>query len=86
MKNLFFLCLFVVVCAGCRSNYDIHLNNSQVITAKGKPHLDKERNAWVFTDASGQVSAIPAGRVTEVSPQSMDDNSGKTQFISSGSK
>ncbi len=87
MKHLFpVLLLALLVCAGCRTRYDIRLGNGEVITAKGKPHLDKDKNAWIYTDATGQVSAIPAGRVTDVGPQSMEDNSSKSQFISSGSK
>jgi hypothetical protein len=80
------LLLIVAVGAGCRSTYDIRLNTGEVITAKGKPHLDKEKNAWIYTDASGRLSGIPAGRVTQVAPQSMDDNSSGTKFIPSNQK
>jgi hypothetical protein len=87
MKNFFVVLLFVaIVCAGCRTRYDIRLNNGEVITAKGRPHLDKDRTAWIFTDASGKQNAVPAGRVTEVSPQSIDTDSGTGKFIPSGTK
>ncbi len=82
MKNIVpVLVLIAAVGAGCHSTYDIRLNNGEVITSKGKPHLDKERNAWIYTDASGKVNGIPAGRVTQVAPQSMDNESSKSQFI-----
>ena len=86
MKNLFaVLVLAAVVCSGCHSTYNIRLSNGDIITAKGKPRLDKQRNAWVYKDASGQLNGIPAGRVSEVSPQSIDEDS-KKQFIPSGTK
>ena len=73
MKKIALGLLFAaVICAGCTTAYSIRLNDSMVITSRGKPKLDQEHNVWVYTDASGQTQAIPVGRVTQIAPQSMD--------------
>ena len=69
MKTIFYACLLLALCAGCTTTYNIKLNDSVVITAKGKPMLDQIRNRWVYVDASGQTNEIPAGRVLEISPR-----------------
>ena len=64
------------LCAGCTTIYDIKLNNNEMITSKGRPKLDQKRNIWIYVDGSGQTNGIPAGRVNQIIPQSMDrDNS-----------
>lgn len=70
MKPIFWLALFLAVAAGgCARRYVITLNNGNTITALGKPRL--EGGMFVFKDATGRWSSIPAGRVREVAPRSM---------------
>lgn len=59
----------LLLCAGCASHYNIKLANGEVITSRGKPKLDKDKNGYYFTDASGQQEYISLGRVEEISPQ-----------------
>ncbi len=81
MKSFFFIALFAFVLGtGCARRYDITLSNGEVITAKGKPHLDKQKGTWIFIDASGKTNGISAGRVTQVGPQSIG-GSGNSMFI-----
>ena len=80
-KNILVLLLAVIVGAGCATHYDIILNNGMVITAHGKPHLDKEKGRYLFTNASGKPDAISVLRVREIAPQSMRNKKG-SQFIS----
>jgi hypothetical protein len=70
MKRILPLLLGLVLCAGCASHYNITLNNGEVITSRGKPKLDKEKNGYNFTDASGNPDYVPLGRVQEIAPQS----------------
>jgi hypothetical protein len=70
MKRILSLLLGLVLCAGCASHYNITLNNGEVITSRGKPKLDKEKNGYNFTDASGNPDYVSLGRVQEIAPQS----------------
>lgn len=82
MKKIFpALLLALIVCAGCASHYDITLNNGMVITSHGKPHLDKDKGRYLFTNASGQPDSISILRVRQIAPHSMHSQKGN-QFIS----
>ena len=74
------LVLSVVVCAGCATRYSMTLSNGEVITTKGKPHLSADKNEWLFTAANGQAGHIPAGGVSQISPQSMDNDDKPNKF------
>lgn len=80
-KNVLIILLALFVCAGCASHYDITLNNGMVVTSHGKPHLDKEKGRYIYTDASGKPASVSVLRVREIAPQTMwkKENS---QFIS----
>ena len=80
-KNVLILLLALFVCAGCASHYDITMNNGMVVTAHGKPHLDKEKGRYIYTDASGKPASVSILRVREIAPQSMRKKEG-SQFIS----
>jgi len=62
--------LLLIVCAlglaaGCRTRYELTLNNAVTITSVGKPKLD--RGFYTFKDAvSGQKVTIPSGRVIQI--------------------
>ena len=68
MKPLFLAAALAVavVSAGCATRYTITLNNGNRITAQGKPRLEGAN--YVFKDAAGQKTFVPAGRVREISP------------------
>lgn len=76
-KNLLAFVLILAVCAGCSTHYDITLNNGMVITAHGKPHLDKEKGRYLYTDASGKPDSVSVLRVLQIAPQSMRANKPK---------
>ena len=75
MKKIALGLLFAAVLCGCSSTYDIRLSDSSVVTSKGKPKLDQQHNRWIFVDGFGHTNTIPAGRVVEVTPQSMERKS-----------
>jgi uncharacterized protein YcfL len=79
-KNLFVLLLTIAICAGCASHYDITLNNGTVLTSQGKPHLDKDKGSYLFTDAEGKPDSVSVLRVRQISPHSMKAQKG-SQFI-----
>jgi hypothetical protein len=79
MKRISLLLLLAVtLCAGCATRYNITLNNGDIVTAKGKPKYDKQRNGFFYTDALGNTNYISAFRVREIAPasSSKSDNSG----------
>jgi len=55
---------------GCASRYVITLNNGYRIVTAGKPTLDKENLAFVYTDLSGRTNSIPSVRVRAIVPAS----------------
>jgi Bacterial protein of unknown function (DUF903) len=67
----------VLLLSGCARNYVITLNNGSRITATNKPKM--VHGAYVFKDASGQDSYVPAGRVTEIGPAS-EEKEEKSQY------
>jgi hypothetical protein len=85
MKKITLVLLLAAACAGCATRYHVTLSSGDVITAKGKPHLSKDKTVWLFTDASGKPAGIPAGNVTQIAPASMDSGS-PTKFVPATSK
>ena len=72
MKNILILSLLcVLACTGCSSNYTIRFSNGTIVTAKGKPKYNGERQLWVYTDAlTGQQMTVSRMRVAEIAPAS----------------
>jgi len=73
MKALPLLVLVLGValtCAGCSRFYNITTNSGRVMTARGKPHYDKENGVFVFKDVHGEERRIPAGSVSGIAPAS----------------
>jgi len=68
------LLLTTVLCGGCATAYHIRLSNGEVLTAHGKPTLDRDHNVLIYYDASGQLRGISSLRVTEVVPRTLDDS------------
>ncbi len=56
--------LVAMLGAGCRSHYQLTLNNGGAITAYSKPKLVS--GAYVFKDANGQETQVSAGRVRAI--------------------
>ena len=55
-----------------KDNEDVFIvANGDIITSNSKPHLAKDRNIYLYTDASGQLCGIQAARVAQIEPQSM---------------
>ena len=81
MKRISLLLLLAVaLCAGCASRYNITLNNGDIVTSKGKPKYDKQRNGYFYTDALGNTNYISAFRVREIGPAS-SSKSDKDNFL-----
>ena len=79
------LLLLPGVCAGCVSRYNVTLSNGMVITSKGKPRLNADKNTFIFRDVSGQTNFVPAGNVSQISPASSGNDS-PTKFNSAVNK
>lgn len=79
-KHLFALLLALAACAGCATHYDITLNNGTVIAARGRPHLDKDKGRYLFTNGDGQADSISVLRVRQIAPHSMKPQKG-SQYI-----
>jgi len=73
MRNLLAAVIAALFLCGCTSSYVIRLNNGLRITTASKPKL--QHGYYVFKDAKGNVQQIPQGRVVEVSPASMAEDS-----------
>lgn len=76
MKKSFFLlslaaCLALCGCVG--RQYVITTNNGRTIKAASKPKL--QGGNWVYKDAAGNPAYVSAGRVREIAPASMVDES-----------
>jgi len=70
MKRLVSLVLLsLVVTAGCVRRYEITLTNQKVITAHGKPKVDKKRGIVRFKDAEGQQHVVPSFTIREIAPR-----------------
>jgi hypothetical protein len=78
-KIVLVLLLATFVCAGCATRYNIALTNGDVITARGKPKFDQAKGGFYYKDGQGNPAYISGGRVREVAPASMSNES---QFLS----
>lgn len=63
----------LLVLSGCANHYVMTLNNGAQLTTQSKPVL--KDGAFHFKDLSGQDRTMPEGRVREVSPASMVEQS-----------
>jgi hypothetical protein len=62
-KSLCLLALAALLC-GCRTRYDITLNNGDVIAASTKPRL--VGSFYVFKDANGRQGQVSSFRVQQI--------------------
>jgi hypothetical protein len=64
--------LALAFCPGCATRYSVTLTNGSSYVAHGKPHYDKARNHYVFTDASsGRKLDVSALSIREIAPYNM---------------
>ena len=61
--------LSLVVTAGCVRRYEITLTNQKVITAHGKPKVDKKQGTVRFKDAEGRQHVVPSFNILEIAPR-----------------
>jgi hypothetical protein len=61
--------LMMLALSGCARHYVVTMHNGSQLGATSKPRL--ESGVYVFKDATGQETAVPAGRVREIAPASM---------------
>ena len=79
MKQFLLLALIgSALLTGCARHYTLTLNNGKYVTAIGKPRL--EGSNYVFKDAKGQPTYVPAGRVREIAPASMTNSRQSSGF------
>jgi hypothetical protein len=85
MKKLYPLLLMgLMFFTGCAHNYTMTLTNGTQLGAKGKPKL--KEGVYYFTDASGNETSVPAGRVAQIEPAASAAKNKKTGFIDAPSK
>jgi hypothetical protein len=87
MKKLIAFLFLTVLLAGCRSSYDVTLNNGAKFTGVSKPKLIRDRGVYVFKNMSGKTFTIPETRVNMIEPHSSAKTSqfqNQTDFKSSG--
>ena len=79
-KVLFAVLLGALAVIGCRSNYQLTLNNGNRITASAKPRLVE--GYYVFKDLDGHTNRVSEGRVRTVEPQprGYTEKSGSTSY------
>jgi hypothetical protein len=66
------LLLVLAVGPGCATRYSVTLTNGSSYVAHGKPHYDKARNHYVFTDAAtGRKLDVSALSIREIAPYDM---------------
>ena len=68
MKKLIAFLFVTVLLAGCRSAYDVTLNNGALYSGVSKPKLDRTRGVYVFKNAAGRSYTIPETRVRTIEP------------------
>jgi hypothetical protein len=64
-KLLLFALLGAGLDLGCVSRYNITLSSGTVVTAKGRPKLDKD-GFYHYKDATGKEVVIPSIRVRKI--------------------
>ena len=62
------LCLLVAFLAGCRTGYQMTLNNGTTITTANKPKYDPKEKVYRAKDAAGVEHYYPAFRVQSIEP------------------
>jgi hypothetical protein len=90
MKKLIAIVCLTGLLVGCKSSYDVTLNNGMQFTGVSKPKLNREKNVYVFRNASGRSFTIPEARVRTIEPHAtarekqFSNRSDGSQFNSSG--
>jgi hypothetical protein len=79
-KALVVLLLGALAVTGCRTNYQLTLNNGNRITTSTKPKL-VEGN-YVFKDLKGRTNRVNQARVRSIEPQprGYSEKSGSTSY------
>ena len=81
MKKAFVVMLLgALAVTGCRTNYQVTLNNGNRITTSTKPKL--VRGYYVFKDVYGHTNHVSEARVRAIEPQprGYSEKSGSTSY------
>ncbi|MDB6057301.1 MAG: hypothetical protein JWO95_1145 [Verrucomicrobiales bacterium] len=88
MKKLITIGFAAVLFVGCKSSYDVTLNNGSQYTSVSKPKLDPDRGVYIFKNMSGKSYTVPETRVRTIEPHTKRDpkfrNQSDSEFKSSG--
>ena len=66
MKHWIIAALCVLSLTGCSSEYIITTTDGQMLTANGKPELDKKTGMLEFEDSEGRQQQIPQTSVKQM--------------------
>jgi hypothetical protein len=80
MSKLFVFLSCVFLFCGCRTRYDIALNNGSTIKGASKPVFDKATGQYRYKDSNGQVHSVSAMRIRSIAPQGDADEMTDKKF------
>ncbi len=67
-RVLLLSCACLIFTSACAPRYNITLTSGTVVTAKGRPRLEKGSGVYRYTDANGKEAIVPSVRVREIAP------------------
>jgi uncharacterized protein YceK len=77
MKRIVLLLPVIALLSGCSTQYNITLQNGQVITSIGKPVYDKENGVFIYKT----TLKIPAGSVRQIEPAGSKSSAKDSRYL-----